>query len=415
MRVYAAWTRVLLVSAVMGCHRSPTPWTFADFPRFREYTCTETADRFSSEAEQRLLHRFQPRLIVAPGAPWPIDFYRDYLPNTVLRDADQGHTIIADQVTRTILEKQERGIHVYLDLVRIPDVRMEGTQPAVYGRIYREVVPFSDGRGGTIVRRLIFLKYNVVFAQSGLPAGLLPPYERGLRLLGLDPEDWHELDNFCAIHIVLDEAETPVAVLLAQHNHHRTYLIGRDIALPVDGRMSFAAAKRSNEFYPDHGETAPVFHRVIPGPWYTEYLLSGDNGPWFTADDIVYGEKAGGEEVAYALRFLAPCDPFYTSRCMLGEYRPFLGFEIGRNGPPGADYYTLPDLMPLGNLLKASYVHEGNPEDLQAVRAAIDRRTKRYDATRLIQYGEQKLYREFRATRAVKQHAYLAMRREPDQ
>lgn len=178
---------------------------------------------------------------------------------------------------------------------------------------------------------------------------------------------------------------------------------------------SICCRKRSNEFYPDHGETAPVFHRVIPGPWYTEYLLSGDNGPWFTADDIVYGEKAGGEEVAYALRFLAPCDPFYTSRCMLGEYRPFLGFEIGRNGPPGADYYTLPDLMPLGNLLKASYVHEGNPEDLQAVRAAIDRRTKRYDATRLIQYGEQKLYREFRAARAVKQHAYWAMRREPDQ
>jgi hypothetical protein len=77
---------------------------------------------------------------------------------------------------------------------------------------------------------------------------------------------------------------------------------------------------------------------------------------------------------------------------MLGEYRPFFGLEIGRNGPPGADYYTLPELMPLGNLLKASYLRDGNHDDILAVREAVDLQKKGYNATRLIQYGEQKLY-----------------------
>jgi hypothetical protein len=79
---------------------------------------------------------------------------------------------------------------------------------------------------------------------------------------------------------------------------------------------------------------------------------------------------------------------------MLGQYRPFFGIEIGRNGPPGADYYALPALMPLGNLLKASYLQEGRSEDLQVVREAIDRQNGRYNSTRLIEYGEQKLYQD---------------------
>ncbi|MEW6296496.1 MAG: hypothetical protein AB1671_01985 [Thermodesulfobacteriota bacterium] len=386
-------------SVGIGCHQPPSPWTFADFPRFREYRCSPASSEQPDEAARRLLRRFRPRLVVAPGAPWPIDFYRDYLPNAVLRDADQGGKIIATQVTREVLQKEEDRVHAYVDLVRIPDLRREGKRPAVYGRVYREPVFFSDGQGKRVSRRFTFLKYNVVFARSGLPAGLPWVYETALRLMGLDPEDWHELDNFCAIHMVLDEGEEPIAVLLAQHNHHRTYLIGPDLPLPSDGRIGFAAALRSNELYPDRGETVPTFHRAIPWPLYLEYLVSGENGPWFTADDITYGRSAGGEGVEYELQFLDPCDPFYTSRCMLGEYRPFFGLEIGRNGPPGADYYTLPELMPLGTLLKASCFRDGDDEDIQVVRAAVDPRRGRFDAARLIQHGEQKLYRRLLALR----------------
>jgi hypothetical protein len=141
-----------------------------------------------------------------------------------------------------------------------------------------------DGEGAVINRRLTFLKYNVVFARSGLPAGLPWSYEQTLRLMRLDPDDWHQLDNFCAVHIVLDEHDSPIAVLLAQHNHHRTYLIGRDLPLPADERLVFAAAQRSNELYPNREEGTPQRHRTIPWAGYLEYLLSGKQRPWFTAD-----------------------------------------------------------------------------------------------------------------------------------
>ncbi|NIO04583.1 MAG: hypothetical protein GTN74_08205 [Proteobacteria bacterium] len=55
-------------------------------------------------------------------------------------------------------------------------------------------------------------------------------------------------------------------MILAQLNHHRTYLIGKDIALPVDGRMVFDIALRSNEAYPasdDLGEPTTFFGHDI--------------------------------------------------------------------------------------------------------------------------------------------------------
>ena len=54
----------------------------------------------------------------------------------------------------------------------------------------------------------------------------------------------------------------------------------------------------------------------------------------------------------------------------------------------------LPALIPLGNQLKASYLQDGNREDIQAVREAIDWQKRRYDIARLSHYGEQKLYRD---------------------
>lgn len=383
----------LLLGVIPGCHRPSTPWTFADFPGFHAHRCNPTAGDQSDDTARRLLHGFRPRIVVTPGASWPIDFYRDYLPNAVLHDAEQAGKIVAIQVTREVLQNGAEQLRLYLDVQHVPDVRREGRTPIVYGRLYRELVSLSDGNGASISRRLTFLKYNVVFARSGLPAGLPWVYDQALRLVRLNPDDWHQLDNFSAIHIVLDEKDSPLAVLLAQHNHHRTYLIGCDLALPADGRLVFAAAQRSNELYPDRGETTPVRHRTIPWARYLEYLLSGEKRPWFTADDITYGRAAGGEEVVYELAFLEPCDPFYTSRCMLGQYRPFFGLEIGRNGPPGADYYTLPEFLPLGALLKASYLHDDDDEDIQAVRAAMDQQHWRFNAALLIQHGERKLSR----------------------
>ena len=77
----------------------------------------------------------------------------------------------------------------------------------------------------------MFLKYNFVFPISGLPAkpGLI---KTALARLAGDPERWHELDIHGAVTVALaqrkDGEYKPVALILAQHNHFRTYLYGAE-------------------------------------------------------------------------------------------------------------------------------------------------------------------------------------------
>ena len=309
---------------------------------------------------------------------------------------------MTEDVTPETLKTNQDNTRVYLDLQldrfraaglgrrlewKDQEDAHEARKPVVYGRLYRETVTFPTGNGDSVSRDLIFLKYNVVFATSGLPASLPRGFEVLLRVAGLDLEDWHELDNFVAIHIVLDEKECPIAVILAQHNHHRTYLIGRDLDLPADGRMAFDIALRSNEVYLASDDTGPVKHRVVRWSLFMRYLLSGEDPPFFRGYDITYGLRAGGKEISYDLRSLSPCDPFYTATMMLGEPRPFLGRYVGRDGPPGADYYTVPSLLPLGNLLKFSYLHDGDPNDISMIDGAIDLEREEIDVVEIMEYG----------------------------
>ena len=77
---------------------------------------------------------------------------------------------------------------------------------------------------------------------------------------------------------------------------------------------------------------------------------------------------------------------------MLGEPRPFFGRNIGRDGPPGADYYEIPSLLPLGNLLKFSYLHDGDPDDIAMASHAIDRNRKEIDIPKILEYGGARFY-----------------------
>lgn len=385
--------------------------TFADYPGFKEYYAGRCKDGQTlsppDDHDRELLARYSPRLILPPGGRYPIDFYRDYLPFALLRRY-QDKAIIKEEVTPEDLQVYQEDTTVYLDLdkkrflaagldKRIGEDK-EGAfnhrRPVVYGRVNREKVELLDEKNQPHLYEFIFLKYNVVFAISGLPVKLTFGLETLLRVMGLDPEDWHELDNFVAVHIVLNEKERPVAIILAQHNHHRSYLIGKDIPLPADGHIPFDAALRSNEFYPASDEPGPVSHRVAQWAIYMKYLLSGENPPFIRGEDVTYGVRAGGVEVAYGLAFLSPCNPFYTAKIMLGEPRPFFGRYIGRDGPPGADYYTIPELLPMGNLLKSSYLHDGDHEDINLVDQAIDLKRKKMDIEKIMAYGGRKLYRD---------------------
>jgi hypothetical protein len=82
---------------------------------------------------------------------------------------------------------------------------------------------------------------------------------------------------------------------------------------------------------------------------------------------------------------------------MLGEPRPFLWWYIGRDGPPGADYYEIPPLLPLGNLMKFSYLHDGDPDDIAMVERSIDVKKKKIDVPQIMKYGGARFYRDLTA------------------
>ncbi|TNF46284.1 hypothetical protein EP232_04700, partial [bacterium] len=386
----------VIVSA--GCAGSDRGYhTFADYPGFAKYyqdRCQDPHLNLPETADIELLYRFRPKIVLPPGGLYPIDFYRDYLPYTVMRSWPERKLTLPEVSPHDLMEnRSNRGVYLDLDLDayrqaglhrRMGDekqgISLEERAPVVYGRVYRETVSLPGKAGAAHQFDLTFLKYNLIFAISGLPAQLSPGSRALLWISGMDGEDWHELDNFVAIHIVLDEAEKPIAVVLAQHNHHRTYIVGNDLSPTPDGRFTFDIALRSNEVYPASGLSEPVTHRVVRWSLYLDYLISGEDPPRLKGYDLTYGVNAGGGEVDYDLLTLSPCDPLYTAQILLGEPRPFWGgIYLGRDGPPGSDYYNVPALLPLGNLLKFGYLQDGDEEDVALVRQAIDRKAKTMD------------------------------------
>jgi hypothetical protein len=351
-----------------------------------------------SEKDLQLLEKHRPRFVLSPGESKPIDFYRDYLPHTVLKSWPNKKTAGAP-VTRGLLLKQRTSRDKYLDLDREQFLKaMDEQHPGsvVYGRIYRESVTFPAVDSSTETHDLTFLKYNLLFPTSGLPAEISFWSSILVGIGGFDPADWHELDNFVAAHIVLDENDSPIAVILAQHNHHRTLVVGRDITPEEDGRFTFDVAMRSNEIYPASESSQPAHHRVIRWSLYLDYLLSGENPPSLNGLDVTYGKQAGGQVIDPGLVTLSPCDPLYTSEMLLGEPRPFFGMYLGRDGPPGSDYYNIPALLPMGNLLKFGHLHDDDEADIALVREAVDRRTESIDFKAIMEHGGRGFLEEWR-------------------
>ncbi len=404
----------VLIAFTSCSGQRPEHKSFADYPGFKEYykdKCTEETNlSFITKEEKDLVTKFSPVLILPPGSHGPIDFYRDYMPYAVLRRFSDNK-IVREKVTPEILKEFQHNKKFYLDFQydnflkakfdkglskKVKDATNNTKNPVVYGRIYRERVSFPCKKDENCFRDLTFLKYNIVYPLSGLPAKLPLGYESLLKLIGLNPDDWHELDNFIAIHIVLDEEKNPIAVLLAQHEYHRTYLIGKDISLPPNGKITFNIALRSNEVYPASDAHVPIEHRVVASNFYLKYLLSGDEPPLLRGHDITYGIQAGGKKIFYKLNFLSPCDPFYTATIILGEPRLFFRRYIGRNGPNGANYYAIPQLLSLGNLLKFFYFREGEPDDIELLEHAIDIKRESININQILEYNGEKLYNDIK-------------------
>ena len=139
---------------------------FSQYPGFAEYfAANPPADSTPGLSDQALLEKHRPRLFVPNGHAGPIDFYRDYIAHGVLRDA--GGTVISDRVTpdRLNSHKDDPGI----EFIHHPPSGGPSPSPVMFARIERAPVDLGDGPA-----QFTFLTYHAVFAQSGLPAGLLP-------------------------------------------------------------------------------------------------------------------------------------------------------------------------------------------------------------------------------------------------
>lgn len=331
---------------------------FSQYPGFAEwYAANPPSDALPSSDDQALLMKHRPRFFLGDGQTGFIDFYRDYIAQGTLR-AETGE-VISDTVTPELLNTHKEDPGVVFTHEPASRAGAAPQLPKIFGRITRASLPWL----GT-PQALTFLTYNAVFAHSGLPGGLLGWQKIGLGLIG-DLDDWHQLDHYTSVTVILDAARRPFAIMLQQHNYLQTYLVGERIDLPADGRPLIAVAEGSNELFPFvEGRTS---HRAVPflTPGNFRFMLGAGRRPLFTADDVTDPVV----EADYQLAFLAPSDAFYTFKGFLGELRTL----PGRDGPPGADYNTLPYLKPLTTQMLAGYWRYGNAGDIGRMEASFQR------------------------------------------
>jgi hypothetical protein len=302
-----------------------------------------------SPTDRALLESHKPIYYLGAAARDPVDFYASYIANGTLHDA-QGR-VIASSPDRATLNAHARD----------PSVRFIHDGPAavpgpsaVYGRIDHDTMPFPDGP-----RDLIFLTYTLAFETSGLPFGLSSLQEFAARAVA-DPDDWHQLDHYINVTLVLDAikpARQPVAAIFQHHNYLRTWRLGGAdgpgrLAWPSSGRIEVDIALRSNEAYPHQAPAARWRCASFMEGSAARWLVTGRSKPLTAAEDVTEPTRRIDD---LPLITLPPSDAFYTFRGALGASRQL----PGRSGPPGADFNTLAGLKRPAVQLAVSYWYDG--------------------------------------------------------
>lgn len=330
---------------------------FSQFPGFAAwYAANPPASTLPTPEQTTLLERYKPRVFLPEGHEGPIDFYRDYVAKGIL--VDQEGEVISNAVDQALLNARRTDPTVVF--THRPDD--DPPEAKTYGRIAEEPV---DWPGCNAPLTLTFLNYHLVFRSSGLPAGVPGWQAAGLSLIS-DLDDWHQLDHYTAVIITLapikPDTLRPIAVTFQQHNYQRTYLLGETnsegrLVMPADDRIEVDVALRSNELYPH--QTGRLSRPAVSflNPESAAYMVADAPAPWLAADDIT----DPAIELDPPLVFLPPDDAFYTFKGWLGERRSL----PGRDGPPGADYNTLPAMKPLVNQMAMSWWYEGDQDWLQ--------------------------------------------------
>lgn len=327
-----------------------------------------------SDVTQALLEQFKPNVYIHKESYKPLDFYNSYLRDTFLKKSGYFDKTVNKDVTKELLDTYHRQPLYYLDyqVKYIESLKAVPEMVPIYGRVYKSKLKDQE---------LTFLKYNLVFPYSGLPENVAWYKKLGSHLLG-QPKAWHELDIHGAIHVVLHE-EAVVAVVLAQHNHHKTYL--------VDEVPNITFSKYSNEPY----LTLDGNHRLertVGNPLDMDFLLGVTDKVPLTGgyDDIPSVEDSFLLESYVEL--LPLDDPLYTSTMSLGDRAKILGIfnTFYMEGPPGIDYYTLPQLLDLSHLMAFWYI-DIEPEYL-SIYSNLELSFTNFDISELLDYQIEKIY-----------------------
>jgi len=294
---------------------------FSEFPgfveHFKQYPPKNTAP---TEAEVTLLEQFKPTIFLAKDQRLPVNFYSDYISHGKLLIDGK---VVSGQVTPELLNQHRDNPKALFKYTG--DYRKAGT-PTVFGRIDNEKTKFEDNE-----YQFTFLSYNLVFPVSGILKGLGALQSFALAVGG-NLDDWHQLDHYVAVTVALLDGKA-VAATLQQHNYHTTYLLNAS-----DSGFAVDVAMRSNEIYPHSPDLSNHPAVSFLTDKNLEFVLTGNNKSAMAGFDVTHGQQA----ISYELAFLPQTDAFYQFKGSLGKGR----LLPGRSGPPGADYATLPGLMP---------------------------------------------------------------------
>lgn len=332
----------LLLSACSGGQN------FSQFPGFAQHFADyPPSPKPPNDAELALLKQYQPRIFTAIDQPGPIDFYEDYIAHGYLSVEGKKLT---EAVTPALLNQHRDNPSALFKYEG--DYKLPGSS-VVYARIDYESPQYQNNN-----YHFTFLTYNLVFPVSGILQGLGKLQSLGLSIGG-NLDDWHQLDHYVNVSVALLN-DKPVAMTLQQHNYQTTYLL--DSEAPD---ISVDIAMRSNELYPHNKDKQQHPAVSFISEDNLEFIITGGNKPMMAGFDITHGQQ----EISYTLKFLPQTDAFYQFKGLLGKTR----LLPGRSGPPGADYTTLPGLMPRHIRLITGYRTDSVEQEIELFAKLFDR------------------------------------------
>ena len=318
---------------------------------FKQYPPATT---IPSERQRALLETYRPRIFKAVGQQGPVDFYHQYIANGVLKANGKTINTPLEQAT---LNRYKNNPHAFFSY---HGEATPGGEAVVYARFDNDTLIHN----GTAYP-FAFLTYNLTFPTSGILDGLGIFNSAVLRIAG-DLTDWHQLDHYVGLSIALYK-DQPIAVMLQQHNYQTTYVLNQKFTLPNDKRIKVDIAKRSNELYLHSAQR--VEHPAVSFTTKDniEFLLTGNNKPLMAGYDVTHGEQ----EIDYQLKLLPQTDAFYQFKGHLGKSR----LLPGRDGPPGADYVTLPAIMPRAVRLVFGFRTTSLQREIEKISELFDEQT----------------------------------------